>query len=627
MLKKINNYVRRPKSLIIILLFFLLFSGMRLVFINADAPQDLTISAAIYTDEGFKTYAARNFVLFGNWTWTSADEYENWAERNPISTWLYVHTFNIFGINFFSVRIVSILFSILTMILLYFYCKRYWGDTCAYFALLLYGTNFFIIMFNRLGLFETHLNFYIMVILFAVTEMFKRIKSKHFFMSLLFATGTILALAGAFYTKRSFLIILAGLFPGFCLYILNKRGISQIGLNRFLIIFLILFGIMYFIVAHFIDLQAILASIQVFGKPLALFIPVKNFDTLPALIGKGLYLEYIFLHPFTFSIAVISSIFTFYKYIFSNEKKTLELFLSSWFIFGFIILTIMNYHPARYYLLLVIPQIILVSTAFKTGDTDDIVQFVKEKQSFPFNIMKAILPITMLLYSGIILYIYLVPFTIRGKLMRIVYSAVLNNDIGSVLYILIPVSLFVITTMIVLFLKRNSIKELLLNKNSGSIFLALILGFQIFHYGKWFFFHDNNLYRLNSELEEKLPDNAVLAGSWASGFSIGNSARPLVIQEKWLYNRKNIHSIIRGNEFPSYILNNKGISKSITQQNIPIYFTLSKNVVFEKTIVKEFKKYLLPHNLITKTELGYFDVEIYKIDHIAAKENLTIKGR
>src|SRR4030067_2878509 len=49
-----------------ILLLMLVFTGMRLVHINADAPQDLSISAALYTDEGFKTYEPCNMVIFGD---------------------------------------------------------------------------------------------------------------------------------------------------------------------------------------------------------------------------------------------------------------------------------------------------------------------------------------------------------------------------------------------------------------------------------------------------------------------------------------------------------------------------------------------------------------------------------
>jgi len=69
-----------PAAIILILLF----TGMRLAHINADAPQDLTTSAASYTDEGFKTYDARNHALYGDWKWTPDDEYEGWLTKSPL---------------------------------------------------------------------------------------------------------------------------------------------------------------------------------------------------------------------------------------------------------------------------------------------------------------------------------------------------------------------------------------------------------------------------------------------------------------------------------------------------------------------------------------------------------------
>ena len=79
---------KNPKILI---LFFSIFTLMRLVFINADPPQDLSFSAALYTDEGFKTYEARNYIHFGDWKWTSSDMYWGWKSESPLPVYTYLN--------------------------------------------------------------------------------------------------------------------------------------------------------------------------------------------------------------------------------------------------------------------------------------------------------------------------------------------------------------------------------------------------------------------------------------------------------------------------------------------------------------------------------------------------------
>ena len=116
---------------LILIATFLLMSLMRILFINADAPQDMSISAAIFTDEGFKTFAARNMMLFGDWKWFTKDLYGNWFLYSPFGTMSYVLVFSFFGIGFSSIKGLSIAYAIATIILLYYYVERYFGKDTA----------------------------------------------------------------------------------------------------------------------------------------------------------------------------------------------------------------------------------------------------------------------------------------------------------------------------------------------------------------------------------------------------------------------------------------------------------------------------------------------------------------
>ncbi len=154
MLNAINKLTTGPRFFAAAALMVMLFTGMRAVHINADAPQDLTTSAATITDEGFKTYDPRNIVLYGDIKWTPEDEYQGWAGTSPLATIPYLWIFRNFGVSYASIRLLSVAYAALTMILLFLFLMRNYDRATALVGLLLFGTNYFTAMYNRLGLFE-----------------------------------------------------------------------------------------------------------------------------------------------------------------------------------------------------------------------------------------------------------------------------------------------------------------------------------------------------------------------------------------------------------------------------------------------------------------------------------------
>ena len=86
------------------MLLLALFTSFRCMKINADAPQDLSISAALYTDEGFKTYSSRNRYYYGDWKWTPEDGYSSWYKGSPVPAYMYLNWFRYFGSSFASIR-------------------------------------------------------------------------------------------------------------------------------------------------------------------------------------------------------------------------------------------------------------------------------------------------------------------------------------------------------------------------------------------------------------------------------------------------------------------------------------------------------------------------------------------
>lgn len=613
----IQSIVRHRRFALIITALMILFALMRVVFINADAPQDLSISAAIYTDEGFKTYAARNFVLFGDWKWTPGDQYESWLNQSPLGNLSYRIMFEHFGVSFFSIRILSIIYSVATMILLFFFVRRYFDRGAATISLILFGLNFFNTMSGRMGFFEVHLNFYIMASLFCIAETSKRFRERSYWTSAIFFILTLACIVAQYLLKKNFFIILIAILPALILSLLKRRSSSPGLMNAALSGMIATMAILYLLFSNAAVFQETilkLSNIQLFGHPLAAFIPLRMFDTLPAVAGKGLYLEFIFLQPIAFAISMFYAIYVFYSFITKKSRGGADLYLASWLLFGFMLLTIMSYHPSRYYTLFIIPMSILLGRALMELRTDEAAGFFSGPKPLPYNLMVMLLYGAIAVYSGVVLLVQAVPFSVRSDLMRILYPAFLNNRIDQVLYIVLPVVIIEVLLIIAIVIFRKRIKGILLKPQAiGFLFLAMVL-LQVFQYGKWFFFHEYTLYNTSVSLRNELPENSILIGSWSSGLAIENHIRPLIIQAENSYNYDIIWKLLRGDEIP--VIRHADSTLSLAKEsNMPLYFAVSRNVVFEQPIVRNFGSILDSNRCVRKFSIGYFDVEIYNVSH------------
>ena len=625
---------------IAVIILIILFTVMRGVFINADSSPDLTISAAIYTDEGFKIYASRNHVLYGNWKWTPEDEYEGWLNRGPLATYSYKWIFNKFGVSFKSIRFPSIIYAFFTMILLFVFLLRNTNKQTAILGLILFGIDFFGLMFNRLGFFETHLVFYLMFTLLGFSEAFKQSNNipidnsrnyypvKLFLYRLFFIILGLAGITAGFFIKRSLLIIAFAIAPAALIYVCHRLNRTKKFIIRLCLIMLIALTLLYLLSTFMYFFQKFfmyhVLTTKIMGHPLSTFLPVFIFNPPHLVILNGFYLEFIFLHPFIFFTGIIYSIYTFYQFIFKDKKNVLDLFLSSWLLFGFLLLTIMTYHPARYYLLLIIPLIIITARAIMRIKEINLNNYINNKKPILHKILWIVFLTCPLIYSGTIILTHFMPFSIKNHLVQILYSAIFENKITSVLYIIIPIFIFEIFAITALILGRNKILGLIKNKNFHSILLTIIIIFHAFLYGKWFFFHKNNLYNTTKELGVELPEGSIIAGSWSAGLVIENKHKPLVMQTFIPYNRNLLESLLYNDGASLYSLSN-GTTRKTYEKDIPVYFSICKNVIFERGHARQYKEHFVPENLIKKVQLGYFLVEIYKMNSYKHESNDIIE--
>ncbi len=337
----------------------------------------------------------------------------------------------------------------------------------------------------------------------------------------------------------------------------------------------------------------------------------KLFAPVHVAIGMGMYLEFIFLQPLTFFTSMTYAVYILYKQSHDTPPAYLDLLCASWLFFGFFGQTLMLYHPSRYYLLYVIPAFILTGRALCTSSAG-ILRFLNENKPRLFSGIIKLLWFAFFAYAGVIVYVQLVPFFIRDRLYQIVYPAIIRGEIESVLYVLIPTAIFALSLSAACFLLRKKIWMLINRADARSILLTCIIALQLFQYGKWFIFHEHELYTANKEIERITPERGVIAGSWSAGLTVENGRRPIVVQMTNSPNHAMISKILK-NE-PIQINGLAGGKKIIsTENNLPIYLAICPSVIFEKDIYRRYKAIMLPERLIKKYHFGYFEVELYNI--------------
>ncbi|HOT46910.1 MAG TPA: hypothetical protein PLM53_07385 [Spirochaetota bacterium] len=620
-----------------VIALILLFTLMRIAHINADAPQDLTMSAATYTDEGFKTYDARNKVLYGGWKWTPEDEYEGWNTKSPLTVLPHERIFRHFGVSYASIRVLSVIYAAATMALLFLFLARNYDRLTAITGLTLFGVNYFAAMFNRLGMYESHLIFYIMVAVLGFSECFRPFRDrrdaesessyaakKTLVRAAFFMIG-FLGFAGGFFVKRNLLILVPAMAPAVMLHLCNRYRASERFMNTILALYIAAFAAIYIPFAHMDELKVKLAyllmSYKIFGQPISAFLPFTAFDPLQNVLTKGIYMEFIFLHPFTFFLGSLFSLYAIYRYIYGGRRNTADLFLACWFLFGIFFTTVMYYSPSRYYLLMVIPLVGLASRVIADTMNEDIAAFFTGNKRFPHNLVFYLFVLFTLAYTGIVPVVQTIPQSVKNRLVEKFYPSVMKGDFSSLAVVLAAAGVFWIGCVITTVALRKRLIGLMKDPKFPALILSVIMALQLFQYGKWFLFHEHTLYTASKELGRELPPNAVLAGSWSAGLVVENRARAVIIQSLIPYNYKLINKILYDIDISTNSLKN-GKIVTLPENGIPLYLAVCRNVVFEKAISDTYREELRPENLIKTIQFGYFKVEIFKL----AKRHVETKN-
>lgn len=629
-----NQVVSGKYWWIFFIILIIFFGSIRFLKINADPNQDMTISASIYADEGFKTYSVRTKLLYGDWNWSPQDKYKGWHKANPVPAFLYTWWFKLFDASFASIRSLNILFSVLTMIALFFFVKRNYDIETAFVSLVLYGSSNYLVMFNRLGFLENFLSLFIIIVLFCVIEILKKRKSllstaakKISSDSLSFVYITLLSIAGFFatlcaiYTKTSVMIIVIALIPFLTLYFFySNKKLNRFFIHKFYIsVGLIIIG--YVLVAHFGWFEQFLksiAKIKVFNIDLKFLLPLKqktdNFDPIYLSIAKSMYLEFVYLQPFIFFTGIYYALTTYYEYVYEKKYSMLSTLLSTWFLFGFLFLSILKYHPSRYYQLMSIPIIILSARFIVTGFKKNITTLLYPNRKFSFRrIMISLFWFYLFFYIGLTILLNTLSFSFRKSVYNHVYSMILNNNLKSIIPIVIVLLVFQTGIITVCYTMLPKFRSLFVKKRFYHVILLLIILFQTYQFSKWLITSRYHLFNSSKKITSLVEKDAIIAGSWSAGLTVENNLRACVIQGSMKYNTDLLDDIISGKPVPYYQIK-YGRKQKYVKSGVPAYLAIGLNQPSDSKIIKKYSKFLTPERKIYSVEFGLFDIEIYNLN-------------
>ena len=101
--------------------------------------------------KGVYNHNARNQILFGQW---KLDEWNDYY-YSAISTWIKYQILKLIGVGRAQIRLISIVYSMLSLLFVYLAAKESYGSRTALIALLLFGSNYVSGMYSRLGMQDT----------------------------------------------------------------------------------------------------------------------------------------------------------------------------------------------------------------------------------------------------------------------------------------------------------------------------------------------------------------------------------------------------------------------------------------------------------------------------------------
>lgn len=352
------------------ILLFLGVVTLRTLQPTADPPGYIDWSGGLFFDEGALAHNARNRVIFSRW---QTDEWNDFY-YSPILTLLKYFVFQLWGVGYIQLRALFITFAAAILLLTWFHVRRSYEYPFNLLILALLGFSYFFAMFNRLGLTETPLTFF-MLLSFLLWE--KSADNRIDFRPIrrfVWALGSGIVAWIAFTVKSYILFFLpvpliaaylAGIQRGNPLENPLRRArwpiIGGYGAG-------LLFGGTVWYFAFFHKYYEYFNKQTNFVKNLSM--PHNLYDIFHNVLYNSFFNAFS-SDPIFALLSLLGLLVLFYHWLYQRERvEPFELFMLLWFLFEFSFLSVWSYRPHRYFVSMVLPMAYLsvyfLRTVFKT---------------------------------------------------------------------------------------------------------------------------------------------------------------------------------------------------------------------------------------------------------------------
>jgi len=526
----------KPPFLYILLgVIVLLGAYLRFSHLSADPPTDLSWSLSLYTDEGAIAINARDKVLFGQW---KMDDFFRMGISSLLSV-IYFFIFKLFGTGFIQIRVLPVLSSLGSILLVFFLLKREKSIYSAVFSSFFLSIAYIYVMHNRLALEETSLLFFLLLSLFFLQ--LGKDKRLYFLLS-----GFTFVLAVLF-VKISGLFFLAIMFLEFVRWIWMEKDEKKKKLWQSLSYFVVglaIGGIIWLLLVLLPYKSAVIGYIQagVLKSPAGNAANLGSY--LRSIITLGISDK---LFPRLFFIFILSFLYILYWVRNIGEKiksgASMEFVSVCWAILGIFFLSYPNYHPIRYQLLLVPPLCILAGFF-----VEKLIQAQKLRISSGVNPLSLILQFLILvvfiygLYYSVSLHILVNYQSFYGIVSA--FSSDPNSwfqgafglmqDYSALMGRSIILALIVLGALIGLSRLRKLREGFALSTGLKGILLILVLFLVTFsnlkQYSAWTENLTYDLPDISKDLSS-LPRGSIIAGPWAATLSLETPHYAIMMQD------------------------------------------------------------------------------------------------
>lgn len=468
--------------------------ALRFLYMTADPPTDLTISGGILGDAGLYSYAARNMVLFHK---TGFAGYEP-ISGSPFMTYVNYFVYKIFGINFYTHRIIPVLFSIFSLLFFSFIIYKYLGYYACLFASIFIAFNYPVLMFSRSANRQFPMLFFFLISLYFFIKGAENKKNIPFFFSALFFLIS--------YLSKGTILFLVPLFFIVGLVWLIERRLKFKNLLTFVLslsfFFLLWRFFIYLPYRHYLD--SLISHNIAAGNIISLSGLIDNILHRPAKIIANILNTPFMLQFKSDPVLLVITLVSIFIYIYYRIKKKEDVpYILDIAVLWILIIVgknaIFSYRPIRHYLDLVFPCALLSGWLLKKIKDSDI----KIKINLAFA-LSLVLTLLMLFPFGILKYF--------NQFFKRIF---LHHPIITLFYSLILLSIL----LILLFRKQKVFRVLLL---IFVLIFSIYANLSFFH--RWAKARTYQVVRISDVFGRAIPPSFVV-GNWVSLLATGTPHR------------------------------------------------------------------------------------------------------